>query len=240
VRFHLFSANEDEYAVTNACRLSPYWGITFPRHWPEYDRYIDVDALPERERRRREHVYMLFIRKLTVFSRRRPVLKNPYNTARLALLHRLFPDAKFVHIRRHPFNVYRSNLHLMREGHVLGQLQDPPEDETSYEARFLDNYRAMEAAYVRDRDATPDAAISEIAFEDLEQDPKAVMRRIYDELGLDFSAAYEKKLDAYLAKISGYRKNTHPAVPERVRSAVLQQLSPLMERWGYRGGAKVG
>ena len=135
--------------------------MTFPRQWPEYDRLIRPDDWTPRERARWTHHFLMFLRKLSLFSGKRPLLKNPYNTARLALLAELFPRARFVHIHRNPYTVYRSNAHLEREGHVLNQVQDPL-PESSYSARFLENYRLMEDTFYRDAEVAAPGTVSEL------------------------------------------------------------------------------
>ena len=40
------------------------------------------------------------------------MLKSPVHTARVELLLRLFPDAQFVYIHRHPETIYRSACHM--------------------------------------------------------------------------------------------------------------------------------
>ena len=52
--------------------------------------------------------------------------------------------SRFIHIHRHPFAVYRSNVHMSAEAETLWQMHDPDES-SSYAARFLDNYQAAEA-----------------------------------------------------------------------------------------------
>jgi hypothetical protein len=235
VSFHLFSANEEEFAIQHMSGLSPYWGICFPRLWPHYDRYVFPDRLPPRQLARWQRLYMLFLRKLVCWSDRRPVLKNPHNTGRIALLRRMFPQARFIHIHRNPFDTYRSNMHIAREGHVMQQLQDP-DPQTGYEARFLDNYRAMEDAFYAEADRLGPRSVADVSFEDLERDPVGVVRRIYDQLGLEFSPRLEQRLTQYLAGIADYRKNPSRPLPEDIRQRVARTMEPYLRRWGYAAG----
>lgn len=232
VRFHIFSPNEEEFALAGMTRLSPYWGLSFPREVVHYDRWIHPRDFTAAERSSWQRHYLTFVRKLVAFSRRRPVLKNPHNTARVSLLHELFPQAKFIHIHRHPYAVYRSNQHMAREGHCVHQLQDP-RPECSYATRFLDNYRAMEEAFYADTSALPSEQVAEVRFEELEADPRTVIRRVYAQLGLEFSPAFAARLDRYLASVADYTKNRFRPLPDDEARAVEAQLGPLMDRWGY-------
>jgi len=49
--------------------------------------------------------------------------QSPAHTARLKLLHELFPEAKFIHISRNPFEVYQSTSKLFMD--LLIQVRPP-------------------------------------------------------------------------------------------------------------------
>jgi hypothetical protein len=232
VRFHLFAPQEDEFVMTGVSRLSPYWGMTFPTQWPQYDRYIFPDKMTDGEQAAWRRHYTTFVKKLTLFSGKQPLLKNPYNTARVGLLRRMYPRARFVHIYRDPETVYRSNMHLAREGHVLNQLQDPVE-QLSYSARFLGNYQAMEAAFYRDISNAGDGTVVEVRFEDLERSPMTQLKEIYDDLGLRWTEAYEQRLRQYLGGLAGYKKNRHEPLPEFERRLIRGVMQDFLYQWGY-------
>ncbi|MDH3718126.1 MAG: sulfotransferase, partial [Planctomycetota bacterium] len=110
VRFHLFTPNEEEFVMAGACGISPYWGMSFPRQWPYYDQMTYIDQLPAAQQARWKRHYRLFLKKLTWFSGKRPLLKSPNNTGRVAVLSDMFPRARFVHLFRDPEVVYLSNM----------------------------------------------------------------------------------------------------------------------------------
>lgn len=236
VRFHLFAPQEEEFAISAVSRLSPYWLMSFPRQVAHYERYAYAGGFTPGQRAEWKRQYLLFLRKLTFWSRKHPLLKNPYNTGRVEMLREMFPRAKFIHISRHPYDVFRSNMHLAREGHVVHQLQDPdPSD--SYQTRFLGNYFRMEQAFYEQTADLPADQVAEVRFEDVERDPMGQVRQIYAQLGLEFTPALEKRLTRYLAKIAGYRKNSFRNLPEEDRRRIDAELAPLMVRWGYAAGA---
>jgi len=232
VAFGVFSPNEEEYAIANASGLSPDWAVRLPREIGRYERFTYPEKMTDRERARWKRIMGRFVRKLVAFRRRRrPLLKNPYNTARVAILRELYPNARFVHIHRDPYRVYRSNMHMARAGHTLFQLQDPL-DNANYATRFLENYAQMERAYYRDAADCPEGSTVEVRFEDLERDAIGEVRRIYDALGLEYTDAFDARLRAYLESIAGYRKNTFRPVDEGVRVEVNERLGELFDKWG--------
>lgn len=232
VRFHAFAPNEEEFALAGVSRLSPYWGLTFPSQTETYDRYIYPENFSASELATWRKKYIQFLRALVWRNGRRPLLKNPHNTARMAQLREMFPDARFVHIFRQPYAVYRSNMHLAAEGHCMYQLQDA-EPKSGYTACFLDNYRKMEESLYRDAQRTPSGRFAEICFEDLERQPLAELRRLYDQLQLEWSAEFEKRVEAYLAGLRGYQKNEFKTMEPALRNRIYEKLEPLFERWGY-------
>lgn len=229
---HAFAPAEDEFAVANLTNLSPYWSMVFPQQYEQCDRLIFPDRMTSSERLRWQRYFLRFLQKLTFFSNKRPLLKSPYNTARVALLRRMFPKARFIHIHRHPHDVYRSSLHMVRHGFVLTNLQDPP-PEDNFALRLLTNYRKVEEAYYRDSaDLPPEQAI-EVPFADLERDPKGQIERIYRQLNLRLSARFERRLDRYLQSISGYRRNKYKPLAAAEAATVNTELAPLFARGGY-------
>jgi len=232
VRFHILAPQEEEFALAGMCHVSPYWGLTFPLDGADYDRFIFPGRFTERELHTWRREYVSLLRRMSLFSRKRPLLKNPYNTARVAALADLFPKARFVHIHRHPHSVYRSNMHTAREGHVVNQLQDPdPAD--NYQTRFLDNYRDMEEAFYRESAELPADQVAEVRFEQLERDPIGEVRRLYGELGLEFTEAYQTRLERYLAGIAGYKKNRFKPLSDEEQQAIAETMGPFIEQWGY-------
>ena len=232
VAFHIFAPQEEEFAMAGMCHLSPYWGFTLPRCVGRYDRYIYSDGYSPGERRAWQRRFLHFLRLLTFWSARVPLLKSPYNTGRAAMLLEMFPRAKFVHIIRHPHAVYRSNLHLAREGFVMFQLQDPdPRD--SFETRFLAHYRSLEETLARETVNLPADQIADVRLEDLERDPLGQLRAIYAQLGLSFEPEFEKKLKDYLARLGNFQKNRFEPLDEATRREIDAAMGPLMSQWGY-------
>jgi hypothetical protein len=235
VRFNILAPQEDEFAIAGTCSLSPYWGATFPRQIAKYDRFIFGERFTEKELKTWKRNWLLFLRKLTFWSDNRPLLKSPYHTGRVAVLRSIFPKAKFIHICRHPYAVYRSNMHMAREGWVVFQLQDPDERDC-YATRFLENYRALEEAFYRDSASLPAHDVAEVRLEDLERDPIGEIRRIYRQLGLTYTVHFHRRLTRYVKSIAGYQKNRLPELSEEERQRICAAMGPFLERWGYAVG----
>jgi len=232
VQMTVASAQEEEFALAAMGSPSPYWGFCLPREIDRHDRYWHPEGFSASEKRRWQQHYELFLRKLTCWRRRTPLLKNPANTGRVAMLKELFPGAKFIHIVRHPHAVWQSNQRLAEHGLAVFQLQDhQPGD--NYATRSLTNYRRLMDAYYDDTASLDGHDVAEIRFEDLEDAPLAAVRALYRQLGMTPSAEFEARLKAYLDRVSEYRKNRFPSLPESDCQAIDTAMAPYLSAWGY-------
>ncbi|WP_425395843.1 sulfotransferase [Aeoliella sp.] len=232
VQMTVLSTQEEEFALAAMGGESPYWMFCFPRRTGELERYWWTDRFESRELARWQQHYVRFLRKLTWRSLRRPLLKNPVNTCRVAMLHEMFPTAQFVYIVRHPHAVYRSNMHFAEHGFAVFQLQDtPPVD--SYAQRFLDQYRHATDACEHDLHSLPFGTTARVRFEDLERNPLHCIQQIYDRLGLELSGEYRAALDDYLDRTANYHKNRFGELPPLEAAKVDAIMGPYLIEWGY-------
>lgn len=232
VQMTVLSTQEEEFALAAMGGESPYWMFCFPRRTGELQKYWWTERFDSGELARWQRHYIRFLRKLTWRCRRRPLLKNPVNTCRVSMLREMFPTAQFVYIVRHPYNVYRSNLHFAEHGFAVFQLQDAhPED--NYAGRFLDQYRHATDACEHDLHALPFGTTARVRFEELERNPRHCIQQIYERLGLEFSPEYRAALDDYLNRNAGYHKNRFGKLPPAEAAKVDAAMGPYLIEWGY-------
>ena len=232
MRFNVFSPQEEEFAIAGMTRCSPYWGFNFPRRFASYEQHVFLADETSGNRERWVNAFLLFLKKITFLSRKTPLLKSPYNTARVKLLSGLFPQAKFVHIHRHPYDVFRSNRHFAREGIVAFQVQDPDPQE-GYETRFLENQKRQLQAYYRESAELPEQNRVEVKFENLEADPIEEVRRFYGQLGWEMSTEFEIRLKKYIGTIHDYRKNQFVSLSPLEQSQIDFHMGEFARRWDY-------
>jgi omega-hydroxy-beta-dihydromenaquinone-9 sulfotransferase len=66
---------------------------------------------------------------VTLRTGRQIVFKSPHHTGRIKLLHQMYPDAKFIHVTRHPFTFFPSTLRMYRSFDHSQSLQKPREND---------------------------------------------------------------------------------------------------------------
>ena len=127
VKVRMESPQEDEFGLVNLCGLSPYMGAIFARAERSSNMYIKYlsfkEATAEEVARWKDAVVFFYKKVLFKKQDKRLILKSPAHTARLKLLHELFPEAKFIHISRNPYEVYQSTQKLYMDLLIQWNLQ---------------------------------------------------------------------------------------------------------------------
>ena len=236
----LDAPQEEEIAVANSSHMSYVHMLSFPklaeRLFEQYAMMPDDGAaspwpLSEAEAKRWSHEYLRVVLKASAHAEgRRLVLKSPNNMGRVDRLLRLFPNAKFVHIRRDPYVVYASLMNMFRIVLPLYQLDEYDFDEM--ERLVAANCDRMLRKYVTDRARIPPGNLAEVRFEDLESNPVDELERLYRELGLPGWSEAEPRIREYLETLSGYRKNEFrrdQALVDRVN----ERWAFTVRAWGY-------
>lgn len=154
---------EEEFALCNRCGHSFYVGWYFPRRMDElFRKYVLFEGLSEPERIGWSETYLDVLKKATIRTNGRPlVLKNPVNTARIPTLLQLFPQAKFIHVYRDPYTVFKSTLNFHRATLDMVAFQKIPDSEI--ERNVLTFYRDMTCASSRTGRAYRRATLSRSA-----------------------------------------------------------------------------
>jgi hypothetical protein len=221
---------EDEYATCGTL-CSPVLAGALPRAAEHYDRYLTFRGVPEEEVARWQKSLMLFYKKMTWKFGRPLVLKSPPHTCRIRLLLEMFPDARFVHIHRDPYAVFRSTRGTIRTDKTLclQEASDSPDPD----ARIIRRYRIMYDSFFEERHLIPEGRFHELSFEELERDPVGVVRRIYEHLDIHGFEEFEPSLKRYVGSVSGYRKNEFPELPETLREKIAHAWERSFEEWGY-------
>jgi hypothetical protein len=227
--FH--APQEDEFALLLSCFHSMYLSITFPRHAARYDRYLTFRDVPRAEIAEWQAAFVWFLRKLTFKYQKPIVLKSPPHTGRIRLLLETFPGARFVHIHRNPYAVYRSFQHYWDTAPWYSYLQEP--DLESINRGIRERYTLLYDAFFEERGLIPQGQYHEVGFEELERDPVGQMRQVYDALRLPGFEDYLPKLKRYVASLADYRKNPLPEIPAAEKAVLAKEWRRSFEEWNY-------
>lgn len=223
----------EEKALCAASFCSIQMAQHFPRRRERYLRFLTMREASHAERRRWGEAFHRFARKLVVRygADKTLVFRAPDHTAKIALIREVFPDARFVHIHRDPYQVFSSTRWLEAVSQPMFAFQRPTSD---YLTEFvLWRYRTMYDAFFDDVRSLPAHCFSEVGFDELLQDPLGVVRRIHHDLALPGLAQAEPAMQAHLDHLSGYRRNRYHELEPDLRERVGREWRPSFERWGY-------
>jgi hypothetical protein len=228
--FGMFVPNEDEIALAALGLPSPYLYWAFPEREEHYSRYLSFRDVDPAEREAFVTGFDTYLRKLTLKHRRTLLLKSPTHTARVRLLLQMYPDARFVHIHRNPYDVLRSTLHLYETWYeTFAFIQDVDRSRTI--DRIFETYTAMHDCLIEDEPLIPEGRYHVVRFEDLEADPMAELQVLYDAFSLD--AFPEGRLQRYVDSVRRYSKNAYEPLDPALRDRVTHEWSRSFELWGY-------
>ncbi len=231
VAFSSFAPHEDEFAVAASCGISPYMRVLFPvtgdRSCSELDPMrLDGPALDLWKQSLVE-----FFKKLT-FSEdgKRIVSKSPPHMARIRPLLELFPEARFVHIVRNPYDVFLSTRKLWKDSFGLSHLQVPTRE--LVDEMILSSYNQLFDLFERDRDIIPAGALHEVRFEELEADPVSTLEKTYQGLNMNGLEEFQPVVSSYIRSLAGFKKNV--LIPDEQAFAMVRaRWKHTFERYGY-------
>lgn len=224
---------EDEFAILTMSALSHYTGWVFPRREQEYAKYLTFEDATEAERQRWKDALLAFVRKLSYRYGGRPILlKSPPHTARIRMILDLFPEAKFVFIHRHPYDVFRSTRHTMVMLEPWFTLQSY--DRSLMDDMIIDRYQELHDAYLDQRAEVPEGQLHEIRYEDLTRLPIRALAAAYETLGLPSFAESEPAIRSYLFSLGNYRVNAFADLDLSIKTRLHDSWARMFETFGYQ------
>ena len=219
---------EDEFALVPS-GLSFACQFAFTATGEDYWRFMTLRNASDDEIKQWKAKLLWFLKKVTFKYQRPLVLKAPGHMGRIKLLLEMFPDAKFVHIRRHPYDVFRSAIHAGETVLPHWTFQRIIEDE----AVMLDRHAELCEAFFEEKGLIPSGNFCDIAFEELNANPMETIRSIYEQLSLPDFAEVEPTLREYVDSLKGYKKNSLSELPDATKQQISKRLAQCFEAWGY-------
>lgn len=198
---------EDEFALCILGAPSPYRDIMFPKLLKEYGRYLRISNLPEDQQSRWKALYILFLKKLTLQSSRRLILKSPTHSFRVGMLSRMFPGARFIYVKRDPYTVYKAarRMWMTLLNHQGLQTVGPG----IVDEYVKDTYIALCDAVEKDRLEVPGNQFCETSYEKLIAKPVETIENIYAALDLQGFESVRSKIEQFEKENQGYKTNTY-------------------------------
>jgi len=224
---------EDEFALCALGAPTPYRRVAFPNAPPPCLDFLDMLECDPAERKRFERTLEWFVKAVTLRAGgRRLVLKSPPHTGRIGTLARLFPGARFVHITRHPYEIFPSTCRLWRSLDDVQAFDRPRYDEAELQEYVLTCFERMYRGFEAQRDEIAPDHLIEVRYDELIRSPLDTVRLLYDRFGLGDFEGVAPAMREFAGSQREYRPNRHqldPALAEQVR----RRWHGYFERYGY-------
>lgn len=200
-------------------------GRTLPSLAERYHGYLTLRHLDAPQIERWKLHWTSFLRKLTLrYPGKALLLKSGSHTGKIRFILDLFPNAKFIHISRDPYALFRSFRHYRQ------YTMDAPE---VYLESFIKHYSALYSAYLLDRDLIPDRNLHELSYEDLVSSPLMEIEKAYAALSLPAFSVCRGAMERYIGQVEGYRRTAHPLLTRGERKTLNHHLGSYFEALGY-------
>lgn len=205
VKIGVFEPQEDEYALLKICEKTPLEKLIFQQ---SNQFFLDESNVFQLENEQSFITALnTFLKKLTLNSNKQIIFKNPFHSLRLKLLLKHYPKAKFIHIYRDPFKVVPSSIHMWNivgsQNILKGKWIEPSVESVA----FL--YKKMIQSIRENFGKMETNQCIEVRFEELTADPQKYMKKIYEQLELNFTKEYERALIKFCSEIKSYKKNAY-------------------------------
>lgn len=224
---------EEEFALALRGAKSFYHGFMFPRNIHQYSKYLTMKTCSKKERERWKRQYYYFLQKLALKKNgKQLLLKSPTNTGRIDLLRELFPKAKFIFLKRDPYETYASTKHLFQK--LLPYFSFQKWQDEKVNDQLLLNLKELWQSYQKAKMDLAENALVELAYEQIIQNPLEEIKRIYNQLQLQpWGKSTGEKIALFLREQATFRPNKHfidQKLIEKVNSVLGKEL---IEQMGY-------
>jgi omega-hydroxy-beta-dihydromenaquinone-9 sulfotransferase len=207
--------------------------------FPYVDRLPEAgftDILPEREADAMMRFYKTTVQRLLYSSGGEKTLlaKSTSGLGRIKTLQRAFPDARFIHLIRHPAESIPSHVSVF---YPTWAAHSPEIAKASPTSRA---YAGLAASWYRhmlsEAPAIPERQYVRVMYTDFVADPEATVRRIYDRFGLALTPDYAARLSEEAGAFRRYRSTHRYTLAEYgLDDAWLEaEVGDVMRAYGFR------
>jgi omega-hydroxy-beta-dihydromenaquinone-9 sulfotransferase len=225
---------EEEFAMASISETSWVHGLYFPNSLTKvFDEEVIFSSTDENIKKHWQRNFEFFLKKVSYrYKEKTLLLKSPANTGRLREIHEVFPDARFVHIHRNPYEVYQSCERLYEK--ILPMLGFHKADNEKIRDYIFYFYEQIYKKYLRDRALIPANQWYEFSYEEFVKDPVKTMQSAYDHLELPGFAEAKSFFESEAADATSYQKNSYSTLSAADKTRINQQWKFAFEAFGYK------
>ena len=226
------SPQEDDFALCAYGAPTPYRRIAFPNRPNRDHMLLDISNANDKELADLRSTMQQFLKTLSLRYNQQLVLKSPPHTGRISQLIKWFPDAKFIHLSRHPYKLVPSTMRLWRTLDSLQGFQLPRYDDATLKNYIFECKNLMYSAYLQQRSQIPTSQLVEVSFEQLTSQPEQEMSRVYQQLNLKNFDEVQPQIKQYFQKRKDHKTNPFQ-LEESLRTEIDASWRDYMDAFGY-------
>ena len=257
---HFDLPQEDECATNLLSHgRSYYMPLWFMRQEPQFRKFLDFseeDGGTEQDEEEWTRSFIHLMKKLTLrnnmrmerersssssslsIKKRRLLVKSPIHTARVPLLRKLFPKARFIYVHRNPYEVFQCAAHMANTAYWYCSLNCPTNEQIIefilWQFHSMDKkyYKAFKDSEKHDHD------IMEIAYTDLcgnngKFKQMEQLKNIYHHINVTWTEKLEDHFKNEMKDLQGYQPNTHLKLSDDMRYEIEKRWIDYFERYEY-------
>jgi len=177
-----FPCEEDTALLNMGSSNSAYWAYAFPKKAIAlFSRTMYFNHQDAKTGKALMNDYQSLLRKISFkYKGKRLVLKSPPNTARIQLLIKAFPGAKFIYLDRKPVDIYYSHSKLWKQ--CLKQYGLQNINQTELDHIIMQTMKNMQLQYNKDKILLNNRNLYEVSCEKFLNDPLSTIKEIYQNL----------------------------------------------------------
>lgn len=222
---------EEEHALGAYDRYGFFHSMIFPHNADIYFRYLTFNDCPQKDLNRWKKRYYYFVQKMALLADGRPlVFKNPANTYRLPYLREMFPDAKFIHLYRNPYEVYASALRFHQKTREVFALQSWDEDRLKEDVLRI--YSELYSDFDRMKAPIPLDNFIDVRYEDFIANPLQTLATIYKRLNLEGFQESKAAFRGYIQSQHEYQPLIHN-IDAEIITGVNTHCAHIIDRYRY-------
>ena len=228
-----FKPTMDEFALANLSDASWCNGFYFPKNIGRYFyKYVSFSdgGYSERERYKRSHLW--FAKKMQLrHPGKRLIIKSAATSSRIKELLEIFPDARFMHIYRNPYETYRSTERLYEK--ILPLFGFHKVSNQFMEQYIIDSYRDFHLKWFAEKHLIPKDRLVEFSFEDFTSEPLTHLTNAYEALKIDLTKGAINAFKEVASNHSAYQQNKYTDIPVEIKRKVREHWEFCFNNWGY-------
>lgn len=223
---------EEEFAMGSISQASWVLGLYFPKRiFTVFDEYVTFQR-GEEKREMWKKYFLFFVQKLAYRNPGKTLLlKSPCNTARVKEILEVFPDARFIHIHRNPYEVFVSNQGLYEK--ILPFLGFHRVKNEFMQKYVLYAYEELYKKYFHDKAVLPKTQLYELPYESFINDPMNELMEAYKQLQLESFDEVESFLMKEVKQTETYKKNSYEAIDKEDMTQINAHWKFAFEAFGY-------